>query len=81
MILVISLFPKRWAKEVTLTNDTKKDKWASPLPLSVAQVITINDNDYLNFSQLTSFMFSKTQAKDDALNLKFWQVKYSNQYH
>ncbi|MGQ4001520.1 LPS export ABC transporter permease LptG [Francisellaceae bacterium CB300] len=60
-------------KEVTITTDTKKDKWSNPLPLSVAQVITINDNDYLNFSQLTSFMLSKTQAKDDALNLKFWQ--------
>ncbi|MFT4693879.1 MAG: lipopolysaccharide export system permease protein [Francisella sp.] len=68
------IFPtKDGQKEVTITNDAKKDRWANPLPLSVAQVITINDNDYLNFSQLTSFMLSKTQAKDDTLDLKFWQ--------
>ena len=60
-------------KEVTITKDMKQDKWENPLPLSVAKVITINDNDYLNFTQLTEFMFSKTQARDDSLNLKFWQ--------
>ena len=68
------VFPtKDEEREVVLTKDVKQDKWANPLPLSVAQVITINDNDYLNFSELAQFMFSETQAKDDALNLKFWQ--------
>jgi len=60
-------------KNISVTKDEKHTKWTNPLPLSVAKVITINDNDYLNLTQLTSFMFSKTQAKDDALNLKFWQ--------
>ena len=68
------VFPtKDGQKEVTITKNKEQDKWSNPLPLSVAQVITINDNDYLNFSQLTSFMLSESQAKDDALNLKFWQ--------
>lgn len=68
------VFPtKDVQKEITITKNIKQQKWTNPLPLSVAQVITINDNDYLNFNQLTQFMFSRTQAKDDSLNLKFWQ--------
>ena len=60
-------------KEVAKTSNIEKDKWVNPLSLSVAQVITINDNNYLDLSQLTQFMLSDTQAKNDALNLKFWQ--------
>jgi lipopolysaccharide export system permease protein len=68
------VFPtKDVQKEIVIIKDIKQDRWVNPLPLSVAQVITTNDNNYLNFSQLARFMLSNTQANDSALNLKFWQ--------
>ena len=69
-----TIFPTSDAqKEINVIKNIKEDKWLNPLPISVAQVITVNDNDYLNFTQLTKFVFSVTQAKDASLNLKFWQ--------
>ncbi|QLE78627.1 LPS export ABC transporter permease LptG [Francisella sp. Scap27] len=68
------VFPNKDAeKGIDVSTKIKQDKWENPLPLSVAQVITINDNDYLNFTQLSKFMFSNSQANDSSLNLKFWQ--------
>ncbi|AXA33585.1 LPS export ABC transporter permease LptG [Francisella adeliensis] len=68
------VFPNKDAeKGIDVSTKIKQDKWENPLPLSVAQVITINDNDYLNFSQLSRYMLSESQARDSALNLKFWQ--------
>lgn len=67
-------FPNKDAERgINVSTIIKQDKWENPLPLSVATVITINDNDYLNFSQLSQFMMSSTQANDRSLNLKFWQ--------
>ncbi|AJC49250.1 LPS export ABC transporter permease LptG [Allofrancisella guangzhouensis] len=60
-------------KQLEIVKNISQDKWADPLPLSVARIITINDNDYLSLTQLTKFMFSNTQANDKTLSLKFWQ--------
>ncbi|QIV96292.1 lipopolysaccharide export system permease protein [Allofrancisella inopinata] len=60
-------------KQLEIVKNISQDKWANPLPLSVARIITINDNDYLSLTQLTKFMVSNTQANDNTLSLKFWQ--------
>ncbi|QIV94263.1 LPS export ABC transporter permease LptG [Allofrancisella frigidaquae] len=60
-------------KQLDIVKNISQDKWTNPLPLSVARIITINDNDYLSLTQLTKFMVSNTQANDNTLSLKFWQ--------
>ncbi|WP_043024530.1 LPS export ABC transporter permease LptG [Francisella tularensis] len=59
-------------KHIDIVTNMTNAVWSNPIPISVAKVITINDNDYLNFSQLTSYMLSNSQAKD-SISLKFWQ--------
>ncbi|AIT08916.1 permease [Candidatus Francisella endociliophora] len=67
-------FPtKDGQKHINVEKHIPKASWSNPIPISIAQVITINDNDYLNFNQLSKYMFSKSQAKDASLSLKFWQ--------
>ncbi len=65
-------FPNKDAKHINVKEDVYKAIWSNPIPISVAKVITINDNDYLNFTQLTRYMLSNSQAKD-SISLKFWQ--------
>lgn len=65
-------FPNKYAKHIGVKEDVYKAIWSNPIPISVAKVITINDNDYLNFTQLTRYMLSNSQAKD-SISLKFWQ--------
>jgi lipopolysaccharide export system permease protein len=59
-------------KHINIVSNIKEAIWSNPIPISVAKVITINDNDYLNFSQLSSYMLSSSQTKD-SISLKFWQ--------
>ncbi|ALB01703.1 permease [Francisella persica ATCC VR-331] len=67
------IFPSRnGQKHIDIVTTITNAVWSNPIPISVAKVITINDNDYLNFSQLTSYMLSDSQAKD-SISLKFWQ--------
>ncbi|AEI36586.1 LPS export ABC transporter permease LptG [Francisella salina] len=65
-------FPNSNAKHINVKENVYKAIWSNPIPISVAKVITINDNDYLNFTQLTKYMLSNSQAKD-SISLKFWQ--------
>ena len=60
-------------KHINIESDINKTNWSNPIPISVAQVITINDDDYLNFTQLSKYMFSRGQTNDTAIALKFWQ--------
>lgn len=59
-------------KHIEVIHGINMTNWSNPIPISVAKVITINDNDYLNFTQLTSYMLSADQPKD-SIALKFWQ--------
>ncbi|AFJ43667.1 LPS export ABC transporter permease LptG [Francisella orientalis] len=70
-VSVVTL-PNKYAKHISVKGDVYKAIWSNPIPISVAKVITINDNDYLNFTQLTRYMLSNSQAKD-SISLKFWQ--------
>jgi len=65
-------FPNKDVKHIDVKENVYKAIWSNPIPISVAKVITINDNDYLNFTQLTRYMLSNSQAKD-SISLKFWQ--------
>ena len=60
-------------KHIEVTKHIPETSWTNPIPISIAQVITINDNDYLNFNQLSEYMLSASQAKNESLSLKFWQ--------
>jgi len=60
-------------KHINVIHSIDKTNWSNPIPISIAQVITINDNDYLNFNQLSEYMLSTSQAKNESLSLKFWQ--------
>lgn len=60
-------------KHIDVLTHIPETSWANPIPISIAQVITINDNDYLNFNQLSEYMLSSSQAKNESLSLKFWQ--------
>lgn len=60
-------------KHIKIKKNINEASWSNPIPISIAQVITINDNDYLNFTQLGKYMLSDSQAKDSSLSLKFWQ--------
>ncbi|MFV9931649.1 MAG: LPS export ABC transporter permease LptG [Francisella endosymbiont of Hyalomma asiaticum] len=67
------IFPSRnGQKHIDIVTTMNNAVWSNPIPISVAKVITINDNNYLNFSQLTSYMLSDGQVKD-SISLKFWQ--------
>lgn len=65
-------FPNKDVKHIDVKENVYKAIWSNPIPISVAKVITINDNNYLNFTQLTRYMLSNSQAKD-SISLKFWQ--------
>lgn len=65
-------FPNKDVKHINVKENVYKAIWSNPIPISVAKVITINDNNYLNFTQLTRYMLSNSQAKD-SISLKFWQ--------
>ncbi|MEY8702829.1 LPS export ABC transporter permease LptG [Francisella philomiragia] len=65
-------FPNKDVKHIDVKENVYKAIWSNPIPISVAKVITINDNDYLNFTQLTRYMLSNSKAKD-SISLKFWQ--------
>ncbi|MDE4984386.1 LPS export ABC transporter permease LptG, partial [Francisella tularensis subsp. holarctica] len=51
-------------KHINRVTNMTNAVWSNPLPISVAKVITLNDNNYLNVSQLTIYMLSNSQAKD-----------------
>ena len=60
-------------KKISINTYIKSAKWNDPLPISLAKLITVNDNDYLNLTQLTKFMLSDSTASNQGLSLKFWQ--------
>ena len=60
-------------KHIKIINNIKEDKWIDPIPLSIAKFITINDNSYLNLTQLFKFVLSNKDTNKDSLTLKFWQ--------
>lgn len=67
-------FPtKEEQKHINVEEGINKTNWSNPIPISIAQVITINDDNYLNFTQLSKYMFSRSQTNDTGIALKFWQ--------
>ncbi|WP_150468102.1 LPS export ABC transporter permease LptG [Francisella sp. SYW-9] len=60
-------------KHIKVESGINQTNWSNPIPISVAQVITINDDNYLNFNQLSKYMFARGQTNDTAIALKFWQ--------
>ncbi|MFC4892575.1 LPS export ABC transporter permease LptG [Pseudofrancisella aestuarii] len=67
-------FPNKPKQNIDVTKQIKEDFWSDALALSIANIVTIDKNSYLNLNQLFKYTFApKLNTDDGSIRLKFWQ--------
>lgn len=67
-------FPNKEQQNPIITKQIKEDYWSDALALSIAKIVTVDKNSYLNLNQLFRYTFApKVSSDDGSISLKFWQ--------